>query len=372
VSEGDDSAQKEHEPTQKRLDDARAKGDFARSADLNTAAAFAGLLLAALAFGPANLRQFGDLGMVLLDQADRLGPLMVSDRTGLFGGPLGGLLWQVALLAAPWFLLPAAMVLLSLLAQRSLVFTPEKLMPKLSRLSPLASAKQKFGRDGLFEFAKSFVKLVIISAILGFFLLRRLPEIMGAGQLSPAMASTALMQTTVSFLFLILLLAGSFGALDYLWQRASLIRRNRMSRQDMIDEARQSDGDPHMKAQRRQRGQEIAMNRMMLDVPKADVLIVNPTHYAVALKWKRADRGAPICVAKGTDEIAARIRAVASAAGVPIHRDPPTARALHASIAIGQEIRPDQYRAVAAAVRFAERMRVRAREQGIWRNGEVP
>ena len=366
MSEGDDATEKEHEPTQKRLDDARAKGDFARSADLNTAAAFAGLLLAALAFGPANLRQFGDLGMGLLDQADRLGPVMVSDATGA----MGGLMAQVARLAAPWFLLPAAMVVLSLLAQRAVVFTPDKLMPKLSRLSPLVSAKQKFGRDGLFEFAKSLVKLSVVSAILGTFLVQHLAEIMGAGQLSPAMATAALMRLVAGFLFAILLISGGFGALDYLWQRASLIRRNRMSRQDMIDEARESDGDPHMKAQRRQRGHDIAMNRMMLDVPKADVVIVNPTHYAVALKWKRTDFGAPVLVAKGTDAVAARIREAAAAAGVPIHRDPPTARALFATIRIGQEIAPDQYRAVAAAVRFAEKMRVRAREQGRTSGGE--
>ena len=360
MSEGGDDTEKEHEPTQKRLEDARAKGDFARSADLNTAAALGGLLLAALAFGPANLQQFGDLGMVLLDQADQLGPLMVSDTTG----PLSGLMLQAALLALPWLALPAAMVVLSLVAQQSLVFTPEKLMPKLSRLSPLSTAKQKFGRDGLFEFAKSFCKLVIVSVTLGLFLLRKLPEILGAGQLSPALATASLMRMVVSFLFVILLLSTAFGALDYLWQRSSLIRRNRMSRQDMIDEAKQSDGDPHMKAQRRQRGYDIAMNRMMLDVPKADVVIVNPTHYAVALKWKRNDRGAPVCVAKGTDDVAARIREVAAAAGVPLHRDPPTARALHATVEIGREIHPDHYRAVAAAVRFAEKMRSRARAQG--------
>ena len=103
------------------------------------------------------------------------------------------------------------------------------------------------------------------------------------------------------------------------------------------------------------------MNQMMAEVAKADVVIVNPTHYAVALKWDRRARRAPVCVAKGVDEIAARIRERAAAAGVPIHRDPPTARALYASVDLGCEIRPDQYRAVAAAVRFAEAMRKRAK-----------
>ncbi len=360
MSEGDDAAEKEHEPTQKRLDDARDKGDFARSADLNTAAAYAGLLLVAMTVGGASLSQIGTLSMTLLDQADSLGPLFLSDETG----PIAGLLGAVAMAVAPWMLIPASVVLLVILAQRSLVFTPDKLSPKLSRISPLANLKQKFGRDGLFEFAKSLVKLVVVSLILGLFLVRHLPGILQSMNLSPAMATAELLRMVQQFLFVILILAGSFGALDYLWQRRQLFRRNRMSRQDLIDEAKQSDGDPHFKAQRRQRGQEIAMNRMMLDVPKADVILVNPTHYAVALKWKRNDRGAPICVAKGTDDVAARIRAVAAEAAVPIHRDPATARAIHATVNIGHEIRPDQYRAVAAAIRFAEKMRTMARQRG--------
>jgi flagellar biosynthetic protein FlhB len=105
---------------------------------------------------------------------------------------------------------------------------------------------------------------------------------------------------------------------------------------------------------------------MLDDVPKADVVIVNPTHYAVALKWRRGDRGAPVCLAKGVDEIAARIRERAAGAGVPLHADPPTARALFATVEIGREITPEHYRAVAAAIRFSEAMRARARERRGW------
>ena len=106
------------------------------------------------------------------------------------------------------------------------------------------------------------------------------------------------------------------------------------------------------------------MQQMMTDVPKADVVIVNPTHFAVALKWNRAPGSAPVCVAKGTDHVAARIRECARDAGVPIHSDPPTARALHASVEIGQEVQPEHYKPVAAAIRFAEDMRRKVRERG--------
>jgi flagellar biosynthetic protein FlhB len=134
-----------------------------------------------------------------------------------------------------------------------------------------------------------------------------------------------------------------------------------MSREDLKKETKQTDGDPAMKQQRRQRGYDIAMNKMLVETATADVVIVNPTHYAVALKWDPTSGQAPIVVAKGMDEIAARIRQVANENAVPIRSDPPTARAIHASCYVGDSIKPDQYRAVAAAIRFAEVIRKKAR-----------
>ncbi len=125
------------------------------------------------------------------------------------------------------------------------------------------------------------------------------------------------------------------------------------------------EGDPYIKQHRRQRAQ-IANNRMLADVPGADVVIVNPTHFAVALKWNRASGAAPICVAKGVDAIAARIREIAEASAVPVRHDPPAARAIHASVEVGAEIQPEHYHAVASAIRFAEAMQARARRAG-WR-----
>ncbi|MDT8857982.1 flagellar type III secretion system protein FlhB [Paracoccaceae bacterium Fryx2] len=357
MSGEDESGEKEYEATARRLDQARTKGEIARSQDLPTAAAYAGLLVAAWALGEASLRRAGQVGAVLLDQADLLSRIFTTEG----GAPFGGLLAAFALALAPFFLLPAMGVLVAVLAQRSLVFTPDKIMPKLSRISLVAGAKNKFGRSGLFEFAKSFVKLVIISVALGLFLVRQGDRILGTLHLTPALMTATLLQMVVEFLFLILLIATAIGGVDYLWQAAEHRRRHRMSRKEVMDEHKESEGDPQTKAQRRQRGYDIATNRMLADVATADVVIVNPTHYAVALKWNRAGGRAPVCVAKGVDEIAARIRERAAVAGVPLHRDPPTARALHAAVKIGQEVQPEHYRTVAAAIRFAEAMRRKAR-----------
>ncbi|MBK1634772.1 EscU/YscU/HrcU family type III secretion system export apparatus switch protein [Rhodovulum adriaticum] len=355
----EDAADKPHEPTQKKLDDARRKGEIAKSADLNTAASYAGLLLAALALGGTGLAALGTLGAGLLGRAEALAPLMLS-------GPAlaGGLMLQVALGAAPFLLLPGMAVLASVVAQRSLVVAPARLRPKLSRLNPVANAAQKFGRSGLFDFAKSTAKLTLYAGLLGVYLAGHLDQILALPGLDPGPANAAALRMGLGFLSIVVVTAAVLGVIDLLWQRAEHGRRHRMSHQELKDEIKQSEGDPHMKQQRRQRATDIATNRMLADVPKADVVIVNPTHVAVALAWDRGAALPPICVAKGVDEIAARIREIAAEAGVPMRRDPPAARALHANVEIGQPILPEHYAAVAAAIRFAEEMRRRA---GGWR-----
>jgi flagellar biosynthetic protein FlhB len=254
-------------------------------------------------------------------------------------------------------------VLLTLFAQRAVVFSFSKVAPKLSKISPISGAKNKFGPKGLFEFAKSAAKLGLVSALLMWFAMGKLDEMLVALMTSPAQIMVQLSSLLIEFLTIVFVMSLIIGGIDYLWQSAEHIRKNMMTRQEVTDEAKQSDGDPHHKQMRRQRAYDIAMNQMLADVPTADVVIVNPTHYAVALKWDRASKQAPVCVAKGVDEIAARIREVASSSKIAIHSDPPTARALFASVDVGAVIKPDHYKAVAAAIRFAEDMRTQARNR---------
>lgn len=353
----DESGDKPHEPTPRKLEEARKKGQIPRSQDMTAAAAYLGLLLAALIFGRQSIQQVGSAAMVLIDQPERLAPL-------IFGGaaaPVGGILTAILLGLAPWFGLPALAVILAIVVQKSFAVTGENLVPKLSRISPLATAKQKFGRNGLFEFAKSAVKLAVISLVLGFYLAREAPALLSLVHLAPGMATAEMARLLTEFLAVLLVFTALVAGIDYLWQRSEHFRRNRMSQKELRDETKESEGDPHMKFERRRRGMDIATNRMLAEVPKADVVIVNPLHYAVALKWSRKKGAAPVCVAKGVDEVAARIREAAAEAGVPIHRDPPTARAIYATVDLDREIRPDHYRAVAAAIRFAERIRTQAR-----------
>ena len=357
MSDEQNPSEKEHEPSQKKLDEARQKGEIPRSADLITAASYAGFLLASFAFGEAGLIRAGEAATVLLGQSDKLSTLFLSGS----GTAIGGVMGAFVLALAAFFLAPFFTALLAVIAQRSMIFTPSKLAPKLNRISPISGFKNKFGRKGLFEFAKSAFKLTLISCLLFGFLRYQTDKILGMMFLSPTHSTAMMMKIILHFIGIITLIVTVIGGIDYFWQHAEHKRQNRMSRKEMMDEHKSSEGDPHMKAKRRQKGQEIANSSMLLDVGKADVVIVNPTHYAVALRWDKASGRAPTCVAKGVDEIAARIRERAAEAGVPLHADPPTARLLYANLEIGQEIHPDHYRVVAAAIRFAEALRNKVR-----------
>ena len=356
----EDPGEKPHEATPRKLEDARRKGELPRSADLTATAAMLGFLALALWPGGGAAIQIATLGRAVLERADALAALTRDGGAALTTLLLGALAWALA----PVALVPAAAVLALLVARRGLVFAPEKLEPRWTRVSPVATAKQKFGRTGLFEFAKSTVKLVIFGGVLGLFLAARLPQMMTAVAQDPGQVAAALGRMTVAFLFLVAGVMAVVSLADHLFQHYDHLRRQRMSHRELQEELKTAEGDPHMREARRARAEAIASNRMMAEVPRASVVIVNPTHYAVALRWTPGSTGAPVCVAKGTDEVAARIRELARAAGVPIHSDPPTARALHASVRLGAEVQPEHYAAVAAAIRFAEAMRARARRRG--------
>jgi len=358
VSGGSDGEEKTFQPTERKLQEARRKGDLVRSPDISATAAYLGLTLAVVIFGAHLVQASGGVLAGVLGRAD------ILSRTALAPGGAGMLLSLVSAALAPispLFLFPAALVLLSVLAQRAVVFSPDKLQLKLSRISPLAGLRNKFGASGLFEFFKALVKMLVFLALAGSLLWQRMSELVDSTAATPKQVSAMIGRNITTFLWAVVLVSAIIAVIDYGWQFFALRRRLMMSRQEMKEETRESEGDPALKQKRREKGYDIATQRMMQDIPDADVMIVNPLHYAVALKWDRSPGSAPVCVAKGVDEIAARMREIATEEGVPIHRDPPTARMIYATVAIGQEVLPKQYRAVAAAIRYAEEMRKLAR-----------
>jgi len=351
-----DQQDKPHEASQNRLDELRRKGEIPIGRDLLAASALIALTLV-LQASSSGVMRLGEQGMLLL------GPLIgdgLHDPSR--SAPiLRGMLLTALTILWPLLALPALTVLAMLLAQRAIVFSGSRIMPRFDRIDPVKGFGRKFSLSALVEFARNLVKITMLGLLSWWFMDTHLPVLVDLSHHAPITAVMMLASCMIRYLGWICLLFLCVGLADLIWQRIDHRRRNRMSHQDIQDEHRQSEGDPHMKALRRRKAEAIAHSRMIAKVPLSDVIIVNPTHYAVALQWNRSRRGAPVCIAKGVDGMAAQIRRKASEAGVPIHHDPPTARALHATLDPGQQILPEHYPAVAIAIRFADRLRARHR-----------
>lgn len=354
MSEEESGADKPHEATPERLRKARKEGQVAKSAELTSAFGYVGFFFFLLAGGGYVVAAIATPLIRLLSDAGSV--------QGGFGGQAAAVyraLW-IAILALT---IPLVAALLSVVLQRAFVVTLSNIQPKGSRISILSNAKQKYGMSGLFEFAKKAVKLCLFALLLGIFIARELDFILSLVNFQARQSMLALTQLAMKLFALVCLISVVVGGVDYLWQRFEHLKKNRMSHKELRDEIKESEGDPHFKGQRRQKGQEIALSTMLKDVADADVVMVNPTHYAVALSWNRSGDAPPKCVAKGVDEIALAIRREAERLEIPIREDPPTARALHASVEIGESIMPEHYMAVAAAIRFADDLRMRRRKR---------
>jgi len=360
--EDDSAGEKTHEATPRRLEKARQDGDLPRSQDAQTFAAYLGFAAVMLLAGGWAAERMGGALMPFLERPQDLARQFTSAGAG---DVILALLERIAMPTLALVAGPAVMIIALLIAQRSIVLAPSRIQPKLSRLSPVKNAGNKYGPRGLVEFAKSVVKLGALGGVLGIVVWGEIDRLIQYVQIDARFSGFVLAYQFRLIMTGVLLVAATLAFFDVIWQRLDHMKRMRMSHQELKEEGKQAEGDPHFRAQRRERARQIANNRMMLAVPEADVVIANPTHFAVALKWPRHERTAPVCLAKGVDEIALTIRARAAVAGVPVQIDPPTARSIHSLVEVGQEVRPEHYQAVAAAIIFADEMRRKAREQPV-------
>lgn len=333
---------------------AARKGDVPVSQELNTSAVFAGFLLAILACSPFVK------GFALELKALTLYPEEVGG--GMIFGPLAERILRAVMgFLLPLVLLPGLAVIAALAVQQGIVFAPARIKPALNKISPIKGAGKKFGPQALLEFVKNSLKICVLTAGGGAVLGVESMRLVRAYEAAPGALPALLLRELVLFFGLALGVSVLFAVIDLPIVRTQREMRLRMTAQEAKDERREGEGDPAIKAQRRKRAEQIALNRMLTDVKKADVIVVNPTHYAVALAWDRSGENLPVCVAKGTDEVALRLRRAAHEAGVPIRDDAPSARSLYATVELGQPIKPQHFAAVAAAIRFADRVRKKRR-----------
>ncbi|MBN9310858.1 flagellar biosynthesis protein FlhB [Devosia sp.] len=349
--EAPEQEQKTEDPSERKLRDAQEKGNVVKSQEVNTWFILSGsALVFAMMAGPTSQSLVSSL-RVLLENAEKFE--VGSQALQAFWGNLAGSILLVALL--PSIVLAVFGVAANLVQHRPLL-SLEPLKPKFSKINPFEGAKRLFGVEALVNFAKGLVKLAVVSAVLWFVLAPQVDSLENLIRLEPGMIVRDFMDLSLKIFGAVLSVVTIIAIADYLYQRNRWWNRLKMTVQETRDEYKQQEGDPKVKGRIRQVRMERSRKRMMAAVPKATVVITNPTHFAVALKYDR-DMAAPQCVAKGADAIAFRIRELAKANDVPIVENPPLARALYAAVDIDQTIPGEHFKAVAEVIGFVMRLK---------------
>jgi flagellar biosynthetic protein FlhB len=347
MAEDNEAASRTEEPTPRKLEQARERGEVVKTAELPQ--------LASLAAAAGVLAIAG--GWICRNLAVELLPFIAHPEAIVLEGSGGVMVARHALSAA----LPVMLTVMLAagaagaaghLLQTGLMFTPDKLKPDFSKLSPLKGLQRIFGLDGLIQFAKSLIKVAVTGALAWWMVKPHLAELQRLPAMDPAAILPFLADVLKRLVFAVMALLLVVAGADWFVQRQRFMARMRMSKEELKEEFRNTEGDPHVKARQKQIRAERARRRMMQAVPKATVVVMNPTHYAVALKYVQDEDEAPLCVAKGLDLLALKIRQVAEEHKVPVVEDPPLARALYASVEIDEVIPPAHYEAVAKIIGF--------------------
>lgn len=355
MSENEDStddAQKTEDPTPRRLEEARKRGQVIYSREVSSwAMLFVATILVVMA-GPGIMADLRDALKLYISQAHALpveGPGLRTILTQVF-------LKIIGIVIIPFIALMAAGVLSGLL-QTGPLFTVDPLKPDIGKISPLRGWQRLFSMKSIMEFVKGILKLCVVSAA-GLFVL--LPYFDGLEHFVGQDINAALFDLRTLFLKMmvaVLVVMFLIAVMDYMYQRHDFMSKMRMSKQELKEEYKQTEGDPHVKARLKQLREQKARQRMMQAVPEADVVITNPTHYAVALKYDSKEMQAPQLVAKGADEVAQRIRAVAEEHKVTIVENAPLARALYDSMEIEQVIPEEHFKAVAEVISYVFKLK---------------
>jgi flagellar biosynthetic protein FlhB len=345
MADENDSADKTEDPTQKRLDDAHDRGDVAKSQEINTWFVISGGTLVLSTFS-------GSIGGIVTPLRNLVANswMIQADGPGLMALAQNLEYLLIAALGVPLLMLALAAIAGNVVQHR-LVWSGESLKPKFSKISPAAGAKRIFGKQAAANFGKGLFKVIALGAVMTAILWPERHRLESMVRFDPATVLSATTGLTLHLLGAVVAMLAVVAIADYFFQYRQWFERQKMSLREMKEEFKQSEGDPHVKGRIRQLRQARMKKRMMAAVPKASVVITNPTHYAVALSYERG-MSAPVCVAKGVDSIALKIREIAGEHDIPIVENVPPARALHATVEIDDEIPVEHYHAVAEIIGY--------------------
>jgi flagellar biosynthetic protein FlhB len=348
----DDDSQKTEDPTSKRLSDAREKGQVPRSQEVSHWFMMLALALVVGIFSPLLMSDIGALLRPFLEQ-----PHMIV----LDNGGMRDVLTDTALGILKVAAIPLAIILVAGLAagtiQNGIIITTEQIQPKLSNIGFKRGFKKMFSSRSLADFLKGILKLAVVGTVVGLIVWPDRNDVLVIPTMEVQDMLDLVRSEAAKVIVGVLAVMTVIALADVMYQRFMHHKELRMTKQQIKDEHKQSEGDPLIKSRLRQIRVERARKRMMAAVPEADVVITNPTHYAVALKYDQKTMEAPRVVAKGVDNVALRIRAVAEENDVAVVENPPVARALHASVEIDQEIPPEHYKAVAEIIGYVMRLK---------------
>lgn len=357
MSDDDDKSSKSEEPTDKKLRDARKKGDVPQSRETGTAMVVFALLMILVFILPASASRIVAAlqGPLLTAGATRIG----TDQTGLAdaGAVLTGMGHTLGLILLPIAAIMILAAIFGVMVQGDTVVSTERIQPKLSKINPLAGFKRLFSADAFVEFLKNTAKVLAIGGIT-FYAVREIAQTIGQTQGVVPERLAAITLDKVRWIFLVTTtLLIPIALADIMWKRFQWKKKQMMSLKEVRDEHKDSEGDPQIRARRAELRRARARQRMAQAVPTASVILTNPTHFAVALKYEQGKDDVPICVAKGADVMAHRIREIARAHDIPMIENRALARALHAAVEVDERIPVEHWQAVAEIIGFVMDLR---------------
>lgn len=358
MSEEDDDSSKTEEPSHKKLEDARKKGQSVSTRELNHFFMILAVIFFLTQMAPHMGHEALDMLSPFITQPDNfeMSAASVSDT-------LTQLLIQMAKLLSLTLLLTFIAALAPAILQGKWVFSTEQMKPKLSKISPLAGMGRLFGKKALVEFLKNFIKISFVGITSYMVVAPYLHQLPGLLRIDTAYSLHLAAKLGLRILVAICLFLFLLSIIDYLYQRFIFMKSMRMTKHEVKEEYKQQEGDPHLKQKLKQQRTERARRRMMANVPKADVIITNPTHFAVALQYDEKTMAVPKVIAKGADDVALRIREMAQKHRITIVRNPPLARALYDTTEIDDEIPLQQYQAVAKIIGYVYKLKGKRPQQ---------
>ena len=356
MSDSEDKSQKTEEPSHRKLEQAREKGDVFTSKEVNSFISIFTLSLCIMMFGGFFSNVLGEVLARFITMPYEMISSVTQNVGSKQSGDILNILQDLMLSVLPFIIIPPLIMMIvnifSLLSQHGIIYSPDVIQPKLERISPLAGFKRIFSLNSVIELIKGIIKITIVGIIVYIAIKSEMKHLMQSYYLTIIGAMKILIKASLRLLIGVCCFMFFLAIVDYIYQRHAYYEKMKMSKKEVKDEHKDQEGNPEVKSKLKSMRAKLAKKRAIATVPNADVVITNPTHYAVALEFKPEKMETPLVLAKGQDDIAFFIRDLARKNNIPIVENPLLARSLFADVEAGKKIQPKHYKAVADVIMY--------------------